>query len=296
MGDLKEMIKRNQVPLAPIPTDVEARLDALPGVRAVLFDVYGTLLISGSGDVGTATATNRAEALTQAMVVAGFAGDLDQAGLLGVEMLKTEILAWHKAGKDAGADVPEVEITKVWKSILARMCNTETLTTPKVDLDLIRRLAIEYECRVNPVAPMPHVEETLRAIRSDGTVMGIVSNAQFYTPLFFSALLGDDLESLGFDLACCIWSFKELKAKPSAFLFPKALKTLEGKYGITPSETVYIGNDMLNDIYCAKTAGCRTVLFAGDRRSLRLRDTDERCANVRPDAIVTTLNQLLEII
>jgi putative hydrolase of the HAD superfamily len=64
------------------------------------------------------------------------------------------------------------------------------------------------------------------------------------------------------------------------------------KHGIGLHECIYVGNDMLNDIYCAKSAGCKTVLFAGDRRSLRLRENDERCLAIRPDAVITSLIQL----
>jgi putative hydrolase of the HAD superfamily len=296
MKPLKEVIRRNCPPMAPIATGNEPQLNKIDGVKAVLFDVYGTLFISGSGDVGTAAATDTAEALTQALVVSGFEGELEQAGAIGKDMLKTEILEWHKAGHDAGVDYPEVEITKVWKTIIDTLCNTETLTTVAPDLDMIRRLSLEYECRVNPAYPMPGSIETLTRLKEREHILGIVSNASFYTPLLFSAFFEQSVEDCGFDPDCCIWSYKELKAKPSKALFPKAGKFLKEKYNISLNETVYVGNDMLNDIYCAKIAGCKTVLFAGDQRSLRLRENDERCLAITPDAVITSLPQLMEII
>ena len=296
MERLEDIILKNCGPLLPLPTEVEPRLDRMENIKAVLFDVYGTLIVSGSGDVGTATAIDTAEALTQALVVSGFEGDLEQAGIIGKDMLKQEILAWHKAGREAGADYPEVEIIKVWKKILDSFCNTETLRSAKPDIEQVRRFALEYECRVNPVYPMPGCMEALASIKERGLPMGIVSNAQFYTPPVFTAFFGKTLGEVGFDPECCIWSYKELKAKPSANLFPKAGKFLEKNHGIKLSETVYVGNDMLNDIYTAKQAGCKTVLFAGDQRSLRLREDDGRCKNLQPDAVITSLNQLPDLI
>ena len=293
---LENIIRQNCGPLPPIPTDIEPRLNKLDGVKAVLFDVYGTLFVSGSGDVGTATATDTAEALTQALVVSGFEGDFEKAGQIGKDMLKTEILEWHKAGHDAGVDFPEVEITKVWKKIIDFLQNTATLKSSETDFDQIRKLAVEYECRVNPVGPMPGSLETIQQVAASGRVLGIVSNAQFYTPLLFSAFFDQDVAACGFDPDCCIWSYKELKAKPSASLFPKVEKFLQLKHGIALKDTVYVGNDMLNDVYCAQQAGCKTVLFAGDRRSLRLREKDERCLAIKPDAVITSLLQLLEIV
>ena len=49
---------------------------------------------------------------------------------------------------------------------------------------------------------------------------------------------------------------------------------------------------MLNDILPATKCGFRTALFAGDARSLRLRDQDSRVADITPDIIATDLAQL----
>lgn len=280
----------------PLPTDVVSRLDTLHAVKAVLFDVYGTLFASGSGDVGTAAATDTAEAMTEALEAARYEGDLKTAGKLGKDRLKAEILEWHAASRAAGIEFPEVDITKIWKKVIEGLRKDGVLNPPRLDIEPIRQLALEYECLVNPVWPMPEALETLRRLKQQGMVLGIVSNAQFYTPLLFSAFFEQTLEDIGFDPDCCIWSYEELKAKPSADLFPGAEKYLKKNHGIKLSETVYVGNDMLNDIYCAGRAGCQTVLFAGDQRSLRLRETDERCIDLKPDAIISSLEQLPDLI
>ena len=53
---------------------------------------------------------------------------------------------------------------------------------------------------------------------------------------------------------------------------------------------------MLNDILPARSAGFQTALFAGDRRSLRLRRDDPRCTNLKPDMILTDLFQFAELL
>lgn len=296
MKRLTDIIRRNSSPILPLPTDLAPQLNKLHGIKAVLFDIYGTLIISGSGDVGTASAIDTAEAISQAMVVSGFEGDPELAGKVSKDMLKQEILAWHKAARETGVDFPEVEITKVWKKIIDSLSRTETLRPKASNIDQIREMVVEYECRVNPVYPMPECLQTLNSLKKRGFSLGIISNAQFYTPLIFSAFFEKSVEDIGFDPECCIWSYKELKAKPSKDLFTKAGLFLENKYGISLSETAFVGNDMLNDIYTAKNAGCKTVLFAGDKRSLRMRDTDDRCSDIQPDAIITSLDQLDKIL
>jgi putative hydrolase of the HAD superfamily len=147
---------------------------------------------------------------------------------------------------------------------------------------------VEYECRVNPAWPMPGALETIQKLHAHGFKLGIVSNAQFYTPLILEALFGQSIEALGFEKELCVWSYKELRAKPDIRLF----QGLETDF----NKTLYVGNDMLNDIWTATQAGCRTVLFAGDNRSLRRREQDSRCKKLIPTAIVDDLRQITEMV
>ena len=62
---LADIIRRNSEPLEPVATHVEPRLNSIDRARAVMFDVYGTMLISGSGDVGTVQTSTRSDALME---------------------------------------------------------------------------------------------------------------------------------------------------------------------------------------------------------------------------------------
>ena len=161
-----------------------------------------------------------------------------------------------------------------------------------VDAETAGRFAAAYEAAVNPVSPMPAAEELLRAVAASPSppVLGLVSNAQFFTPLLFDAFFGKPLRELGFDRELCVFSFLFREAKPSVRLFLRAGEVLAGR-GIRTDETVFVGNDMLNDLYPARAAGFRTCLFAGDLRSLRLRNDDPRCG-FDPDLVITGLMEL----
>jgi putative hydrolase of the HAD superfamily len=287
--NLLNAIRQRSVPLEPLRTSATLRLCPIDSIETVLFDIYGTLLISGSGDVGTATATDSVEALTQALIVAGFEGDVERAGELGPALLREEIKRRHQLARNEGVDSAEVEISSVWKQVLDRLHKLDLLEANDRP-EQILRLAVEYECLVNPVWPMPGAAETVRLLKQRGLRLGIVSNAQFYTPLILEALFGATVEELGFDPTLCVWSYKALRAKPDITLF----KTLESK--IPLSTALYVGNDLLNDVWTATQAGCRTILFAGDKRSLRLRETDKRCKGLHPTAIVDDLRQIPEMI
>jgi putative hydrolase of the HAD superfamily len=65
-----------------------------------------------------------------------------------------------------------------------------------------------------------------------------------------------------------ILSYQHGLAKPSPELFQILSDRLAGR-GITPAETLFIGNDPLQDIIPAAAAGFRTALFTGHSESLR---------------------------
>jgi len=262
-------------PLAPRPTGAEPLLGPLPGIRAVLFDIYGTLVISASGDIGLAGEQDEESAFWAALDTAGL---VPPAGVCPND-LKAAIGNFHAERKAAGVEYPEVDILDIWRSVLGSEGD-------------IAHLAVEYECRVNPVWPMPGLAELLAEIRDRGFVLGIVSNAQFYTPLMLEAFLGRPLPALGFDPECCAFSYHLLEAKPSTRIYREALTGLSRRHGISPLEVLYVGNDIRNDIRPAAEVGCRTALFAGDARSLRLREDDPGCVGVQPDRVVTELRQI----
>jgi putative hydrolase of the HAD superfamily len=288
---IRQTIRRLSRPLEPIPTDQGAELKSLPGIRAVLLDVYGTLFVSGSGEVGTLREAACAEAFRAALAAVGLTAAASSAA--DVRYLFEAIEASHAASRARGIDYPEVDIRDVWRLVVARLAaeaKTGTIDPEAVDEPL---LAVEYECRANPVWPMPGVRDMLAACRDRGLVLGIVSNAQFFTRELFPALLGATLGQLGFARALEVFSYEHGRAKPGDWLFRRAAEALRSR-GIAPAQAVYLGNDMLNDIMPAQRVGFRTALFAGDRRSHRPRLGDPRTETIVPDVTVTALGQLTE--
>ena len=283
-------IRQLSRPLEPEPTGFPERIQALPGIRVVLFDIYGTLVVSGSGDIGVGNAEDSETAFRASLEDAGLVPErgLDE-GFPGTECFEDVIREFHAESREAGVDFPEVDIPQVWSRVLERLPGgppADGVTDTR-----LRDLALEYECRTNPVWPMPGMGETIEALGRAGKRLGIVSNAQFYTPLLFHAFLDRSPEELGFDPELCSWSYRLGEAKPSPGMFRPILERLQGQ-GVAPEQVLYVGNDMLKDVWPASRLGCRTALFAGDRRSLRLRDQDPRCSTLQPDLVVGDLPQL----
>lgn len=291
--DLIEIIRRLSSPRDPEPTGVAPCLHADLDIRAVLFDIYGTLLISGSGDVGVAAAMDAPGALVDAAAACGLelAPDpMETAGNL-VDAFRRTVGDFHAAARQSGVECPEVDIREVWARALSRRQADWSTTTGGRQVD-VERLAVEYECRVNPVWEMPGAGALLTGLAHRGVPVGIVSNAQFLTPMLFPALLGKTLEELGFPDQYCSFSYRVSSSKPAPAIFEGPLAHLSKDHGISQNKVIYVGNDMLNDVYGASRVGCRTCLFAGDGRSLRRRSGDPRAAGLEPDATITQLKHL----
>lgn len=288
-----DIIRRLSRPLEPIATGHPPKLNKLQGVRAVLFDVYGTLLISGSGEVGTARKSAREDAFTEALEAVGLAptGPVKPALQYSFDLIEER----HIAGRGRGIDYPEIDIVEIWGAVIERLRRDGVIQQDPHDPADLKRLAVEYEARTNLVWPMPALADCLAGLVDAGLPLGIVSNAQFYTRELFPAFLGRCTDDCGFAPDLQIYSYEQGHAKPGEGLYRLAAERLAARQ-IAPGEALYVGNDMLNDIAPAQRVGFRTALFAGDSRSLRLRADDSRVDGIRPDLVVTRLLDLNDCI
>jgi putative hydrolase of the HAD superfamily len=197
------------------------------------------------------------------------------------EALNLAIARSHARSRQRGIDHPEVDIVQLWRQVLGMD-----------DIARVENFALEYELMVNPVYPMPGLADLLSVCQACRIPMGIISNAQFYTVFLLERFMGTSLDGGGFARRLLFFSWREGHAKPSVHMFNRAKAALLGM-GIPAGSALMVGNDMQNDILPAKAVGFKAALFAGDRRSLRLRQSDIHCRDVSPDLTVTDLRQLI---
>ncbi|MEO1524236.1 MAG: HAD family hydrolase [Planctomycetota bacterium] len=280
--DWNEAVLGNRRPLEPLPTEIKPKLGDLSAVRAVIFDIYGTLVVSGSGDVGVADETAKGDQIATAMKAVGLPINSTPT----IEQLHGVIRKNNDARRSETCPKPEVDIVECWRETLVE-CGISASTEQS------SRLAAEYESRANPTWPMPGASDLLRTLAAKGLMLGIVSNAQGFTLSLVEDIAGPFGIDSAFDSNLCVFSNRYRQAKPGPRLFEVLVAGL-GRRGIMPQDAVYVGNDRLNDVWSAHEAGLRTAWFAGDRRSLRDRSEDPRVADLPHDIVLTHLSQLVD--
>lgn len=272
----KTQIEPYLKPLSPIPTPLQPQSNIDKKFQCILFDLYGTLFISDAGDIqGLKVDQEKLETIDKLLSKYKIKKEC-----LGILEEYVDTISNHQSSLlKKGIEQPEIQIDKIW---------SEILSLPK---ESVLNFSTEFELIINPVVPMPNLEAVITSCRHSTAVMGIISNAQFYTNYLFHWFLGNTPVSLGFHKKLIFYSYMYGHAKPSPHMFHNALNRLI-KMGIRSDAVLFVGNDMRNDILSAKKVGFKTALFAGDARSLNLRNDDPECNLTKPDIILTDLIQL----
>ncbi len=209
--------------------------------RAVIFDIYGTLLIAPHGGVRPDIFAD--PVLREILRNHGFNPPVSPSSDLHAAVLR------HHA--TAGVAYPEIDLRILWREILNLADGTDTTS-----------LIEELELAWHPSRPMPGAEQAIGQLARTGLSLGLLSNAQSNT----LASLGGVADLFAPELT--ILSYQHGLAKPAPELFQILTDRLAG-HGISPCETLFVGNDPLQDIVPAAAAGFQTALFTGHTDSLR---------------------------
>lgn len=286
---VSKIIQTLSKPLETISTNIKPKLKKISDIRAVIFDIYGTLLISNVGRNSLSESPLESDtAIKEALEASNF--EILETDIKFGEIYTEHISTHYGIRQSEGIVYPEINIADVWQDYL-----NELFSQGIIDGDLtersIRRVILNYEFRVNPVWPRPGTLEFLRTIQDNNIYSGVISTAQFYTSLALETLYQNSLDTLGFKKSICIWSYEHKHLKPSNILFERCVEGLN-VLNIQPEETLYIGNDMHCDIIPANKFGFKTALFAGDAKSYNNTSSKDEINACKPTLIFTHFDQL----
>lgn len=255
-------------------------------VEVVFWDIYGTILKTPAGEMSDLLA-RKSDLLKAFLMTArrfGLGNDSDKL----YDLYRSFIEKEHTRKAKIGISYPEIDITDVWRGILKKF-------SIDPDEDLIKDIASYfYEVSSKPKV-YPGVYSTLKEL-IQRYKQGIISNSQFYTiPNLLNQLRNQgQVESVRdlFDEDLIILSYKLGYAKPNPKIFTLAVK----KTGYNIKQTVYVGNDMYNDVYVPKSLGFKTILYAGDPETVRWRRNISQCQKLLPDATIKSIPQILNLL
>jgi FMN phosphatase YigB (HAD superfamily) len=289
------------------PAKAKPYIKPLRGIRAVVWDVYGTLLRVTDGDM---LLYHHQEIRMQ----------------VALEKTISEFNMWNSMTRRPGApweylllkyrnalddlemtssveagDFPQVNASQVWLRLL-EMLNKKEYSYDKLfygDLaELAEKVAYFFQASLQGVEAAPRALKTLLSLGKHGIVQGILADTQSFTWVQLIRALGKqgELPALTelFDPTVLIMSDQLGVRKPSPSLFATCVHQFAQK-GIQPPEILYVGNRLQGDLAVAKQWGMRTALYAGDKASLKATPQEIKHPDIRPKRLVTELKQIKKL-
>ncbi|HJZ59116.1 MAG TPA: HAD family hydrolase [Gemmataceae bacterium] len=273
-------------------------------VRAVMWNVYGTLVAVSGGEL--------AFEHPQEFV-------MDAA----LDKLIKEFKMWNSMSRKPGAPAvhlkeaytkalttlrmvgtgekfPEVAVERVWEDVVKKLRDYtfDVLTYGSLN-EFARKIAYFFHASIQGSGPYPGAAETIKMIREGGRPQGLLADGQCFTPGQLQRCLKQ--QEPDFDINAVfppplrVISAEKKARKPSDTLFKAAVQALAAK-GVSPEQTLHVGSSLVRDIGPAKKHGFRTALFAGDKNSLSATPEQLKDPAFRPDVMITELAQVLEVI
>lgn len=212
-------------------------------LRAILFDVYGTLLSVGPPPTD---ADVRWDNLFRELF-----GSSPSQSRLEFSVACSQVIAHHhRAARAKGIPRPEV----LWPAVVAEVLpNVARLPAPIQAEFIFRQMQIGRTLQLHK-----GVGQTLAAARQKGLLLGIASNSQAYTLRELQdALRAVDLDLDIFDREVRFWSFANGFSKPDPHVFQMLTARLEAR-GIAVAEILMVGDRRDNDMAPAQLFGWQT--------------------------------------
>jgi putative hydrolase of the HAD superfamily len=218
----------------------------LLGVRAVLFDVNGTLV-----DIHTE------EGMEQIFRAAGHFLTYQGVELRRGEVRDRYFALLKEQQRTSSEEYPEFDSVAIWRTILDENATAYTRALPPEKYAQLPLFLAEMSRGISRrrLRLYPHVREVLDVLRAH-LPLAVVTDAQ-------APNARGELHQVGlldyFDpiVVSGVHGFR----KPDARLFRYALDAL----GVAPEDAVHIGNDMHRDVSGAHALGIRTVMFDSDQ-------------------------------
>jgi putative hydrolase of the HAD superfamily len=243
---------------------------ALSEVRAVLFDVNGTLV-----DIHTD------EGMEQIFRAVGHFLTYQGIDLRRGEVQERYFELLKERQRTSSEEYPEFDSVAIWRTILDENATAYTRALPLAKYRQLPLFLAEMSRGISRrrLRLYPHVRQVLDILRTHFP-LAVVTDAQ-------AANARGELHQVGlldyFDPI--VVSGDHGFRKPDPRLFRYALNAL----GVAAEDAVHVGNDMHRDVFGAHELGLRTVMFDSDQGTKEHPDTT-------PDHTISDHRELLDLL
>jgi FMN phosphatase YigB (HAD superfamily) len=304
--------QRNDLIWPRVPKDAPVSARALDkplhGIRAVVWNLYGTLLRVTDGQLLLSHHTE----LRMQVALEKTIGEFNMWN----SMTRKPGAPWEYVLPKYRAALQDLELTtgapdgefahvngaSVWRRILDMLGQKEYQYDEGFygNLDqLSEKIAYFFQSCLQAVEAAPNALKALTCVRQSGLEQGLLADAQPFSLIQALRAFGQQgklppLSEL-FDPACLILSCQLGVRKPSAGMYDACLQRFADK-GVQPKEILYVGNRLQADVAIAKQMGMRTALYAGDKLSLQATPAEIKHRDLRPKRLLTDLIQIRNVI
>jgi FMN phosphatase YigB (HAD superfamily) len=296
-------------PAPPQVSKPKARphLRVLSNVKAVLWNVYGTLLSISEGELvfehPNELVMNVAldKTLSEYKMWSSMSRKPGQPAAY-LKQLYDRALLEHRSITTGPERYPELASERVWETILKMLLQKDY----KFDAvffggldEYSRKIAYFFHASMQGTTCYPGCAAALAHCRDYGVAQGLLGDGQCFTMLQLQRGLDGQQPGLKADdilpAELRILSHVIKARKPSPRLFQEALERLAQR-GIEPEQVLHVGSSLVRDIAPARKLRMQTALFAGDKESLQASAGALRDPATRPDALITSLDQIASLL
>jgi len=282
-------------------------LVSLPQVRAVLWNVYGTLLRLSGGELWFEHPQEFVMNVALDKTIQEYKMWSSMSRKPGqpadyLKQLYDSVLIEHRAVPGGTEKYPEVGSDRVWEALIKKLFQKDY----KFDAgffgslnEFSRKVAYFFHASLQGTACYDGAAAALRHVAKKGLKQGLLADGQCFTrvqlqrglaaqqrDIVLDKLLDKDLVFLSYEIR---------GRKPSERLFRQAATALN-QQGLAPNQVLHIGTSIPRDLVPARRLGMRTALFAGDRTSLQASAEQLKEPNSRPDVLLTELSQIADVV
>lgn len=301
--------RKDPAPFGPDPTPfpkVKPHFRPTPGIRAVIWGGYGSLMLVGGGELALLNPDPVMRKISLEKTIHEFKMWQSMSRKPGepAEYMEHIFRQVHDsmAMAPSAAGPAIVRVERVWEGILGRLFQKEYSYDTNFYGEIgeyCKKIGYYYLRASQGTSAMPDALRVLKELSQRQIKNGVHGDGQCVTPvqLWRQLLTQGPITTLGdvFDPALCVWSH-EVGARMDTPISQRALTKALAERGILPSQTLRICSNVDRELAPAKRIGMKSALLLADKASAVVKPEQLKDPKTKPDFLLTELSQVLEIV